>query len=543
MSYYIGLDSSTQSLTAVVIEVTPRRRRVVFQHNLRFDEGFPSYGTQHGVLPDPDPLVKRSSPLLWAEALDQMMAVLAKQREFPPHETRAIAGSGQQHGSVYLKAAASTALADLDPARPLAEQLRGLFTRERAPIWMDASTAEQCEAITRDIGGEGVLANLTGSRAFKRFTGPQIRKFYEEDPEGYENTDRVHLVSSYMATLLAGKHAPLDPGDASGMNLMDLARKHWAASALKVTAPDLGSKLPEIRESWCVVGTIAPFWVRRHGFPPALKVIAWSGDNPCSLIGVGLVKPGRVAISLGTSDTLFGFMPVPRVDPSGEGHVFGSPTGDYMSLVCFVNGSLAREEVRQQYGYDWERFSQALRDTPVGNRGGILLPWFYAEINPNVEEVGPRRYELDPNDGPANVRAVIEAQMMSMAVHSSWMGVKTETIHATGGAARNREILRVMADVHNAEVYQFQVGNSAALGAALRAYHAGQVSEGRNPSWEEVVAGFTEPVRESRIAPEPAHVRVYDELKSVYRACEAHALRGGEDPKHLIEGFRKKHGC
>ena len=84
---------------------------------------------------------------------------------------------------------------------------------------------------------------------------------------------------------------------------------------------------------------------------------------------------------------------------------------------------------------------------------------------------GLRRFDLDEPDGPGNVRALVEAQMMSMAIHSRWMGVEVKTIHATGGASANRAILQVMADVFGADVYQFDVGNSACLGAALRAFH------------------------------------------------------------------------
>jgi xylulokinase len=282
--------------------------------------------------------------------------------------------------------------------------------------------------------------------------------------------------------------------------------------------------------------------VERHGFRPTTKVIAWSGDNPSSLIGVGLVKPGRIAISLGTSDTLFGFLPMPRVDPMGVGHVFGSPTGDFMSLICFKNGSLARERVRNAFRMDWEAFSRALRESKPGNGGGIMLPWFDPEITPTVLEPGARTYGVDLKSGPVNVRAVVEGQMLSTAIHSQWMGVKVDTIHATGGAAKNREILQVMANVHDAQVYQFEVGNSASLGAALRAYHADLLSEGRKLPWEEIVAGFTEPVAESRISPDPDVAPIYAELKKVYSACESHALRGGDDPMPLIEAFRKSHG-
>ena len=77
MPLYLGLDSSTQSLTAIVLEIDGDRRRVVFEDSLSFDERFPEYGTEHGVLPGADPAVAVSSPLLWVAALDAMMARVA----------------------------------------------------------------------------------------------------------------------------------------------------------------------------------------------------------------------------------------------------------------------------------------------------------------------------------------------------------------------------------------------------------------------------------------------------------------------------------
>jgi len=130
--------------------------------------------------------------------------------------------------------------------------------------------------------------------------------------------------------------------------------------------------------------------------------------------------------------------------------------------------------------------------------------------------------------------------MMSLSIHSQWMGVPITTIHGCGGAARNREILRVAADVFNADVYQFEVSKSASLGAALRAYHADEIAEGKSVPWEEIVDGFAEPVKESRIVPDAKNVEIYTELKKIYVACEAHALRGGDDPSPLIVAFRKR---
>ena len=539
MALYLGLDSSTQSLTAVVLDFD--RREVVATHTITFDERLPQFGTRNGVLPNDDPTVAHSDPLMWVAALDLMCEDL-KALGIDLSRIAAIAGSGQQHGSVYLKANATDILRKLNPRRSLAAQLKPALARPTAPIWMDSSTKKQCDEIEAAVGGPLAVAELTGSSCFERFTGPQIRKFYQTEPRRYRNTAKIHLVSSFMASVLAGKHAPIDHGDGAGMNLMDIRRRTWSPKMLKATAPSLRARLPRLARSDTVVGRISRYFVQKYGFSPRTRVVAWSGDNPNSLIGVGLIKTGKVCISLGTSDTYFGFMPEPHISTEGEGHVFGSPTGDYMSLICFLNGSLTREKVRDAFGLDWAGFSASLRRSKPGNGGKVMLPYFFPEIVPTVLEPKVHRYWLDERDRDGNVRAVIEAQMASMAIHSRWMGVRTRTIYATGGASANREILQVMADVHNADVYQFEVGNSAALGAALRAAHADLKASGNELPWEKVVKGFAEPVAHSKVRPDREAVKVYRQFLKLYKACEDHALRGGLDPTPVREKFLAKFG-
>ncbi|MGO9587943.1 MAG: xylulokinase [Limisphaerales bacterium] len=520
---FLGLDSSTQSLSVVVIDYDGRK--VVYEKSLNFDKAFPQYGTRNGVLPHPDPLVKHSPPLMWAEALDRMCAEMKKDG-VALGEILAISGSGHQHGSVYFNARAADALAKLDPQKTLVENLQGIFSRPTSPIWMDSSTAVECAEIREKLGGIKATAEATGSDAFERFTGPQIRKFYKTEPEAYARTASIALVSSFMASLLAGKIAPIDYGDGGGMNLMDIRKKSWHPDALAATAPDLEQKLPPLAESWKVVGTVSPYFVKKFGLNPNAQTIIWSGDNPCSVVGLGLIKAGMVAISLGTSDTYFGSMKKCQTDAHGEGHVFGSPTGDYMTLICFKNGSLAREKIRDAYGIkDWKKFGAALTGTPPGNNGGILLPWFEAEIVPRVNQPGIHRFDLDEKDAAANCRAIVEAQMMSMRLHSQWMKVAPDRIFATGGASNDTPLLQIMADVMNCRVERIEVSKSAALGAALRAAHGWLAKAGEKSKWEKVVAGFTDPVPNSEIHPNPKAAKVYDQLIKKYARCEREALQ------------------
>ena len=511
MSFYLGLDASTQSLTAILIEASDTRRAVVGTRSVVYDSAFPAYGTKHGVLPSDDPLVAHSSPLIWVEALDRVMAEMG--RMFPAEVARlaAVSGSAQQHGSVYLRSGFAQAFASPD-SLSLVQAIAPILARPVSPIWMDASTSAECRSIAAAVGGDAALARLTGSRAFERFTGPQIRKFAQAEPDAYGATARIDLVSSFLASALTGAPASLDPGDASGMNLMNIGDGTWSDAALAATAPDLRRRLPPIVPSWTIAGTLSPYW-RRYGFGPARSVV-WSGDNPCSASGTGLVGEGR---------TVFGLMDAPRIDPDGAAHVFGAPTGTWMGLTCFRNGSLARERVRDMYGMDWSQFSAALAATPPGNGGAMMLPWFEPEITPTVTRPGVRRQDLDGADGPANVRAAVEAQMVAIANHSAWMGVNVDVVHATGGAAANRAVLQVLADVMNAEVREFAVTNSAALGAALRALHADRLASTGSANWPEVIAGFAEPAGVAA-RPDAAAVREYAQLRPRYTAFERAAI-------------------
>ena len=518
MSKYLGIDSSTQSITGLLIDA--EQRTIVAEASINFDEHFKAaYGVVNGVFELGGGAV-HSAPLMWAEALDLLLQTLADQG----HDlgaVRAVGGSGQQHGTVYLNASAGPALARLSPGQPLKDQLSAIFARPTAPIWMDTSTTLQCAEIEAAVGGRENLLALTGNAAFERFSGPQIRKFYQTEPAAYADTAYIGLVSSYVASLLAGRLVGVDPGDGSGTNMMDIAARQWSVRALNATADGLAAKLLPIAPSGQPVGPISPYHVGRYGFAEDCLVLPFSGDNPCSLIGLGLIAPGRVALSLGTSDTLFACMDQPRTSKIGEGAVFASPDGEhYMALTCYLNGSLAREAVRDQYGMNWQQFTQALRTTPPGNNGALMLPYFAPEIVPKVPQPKVVRAQLDPADAPANVRAVIEAQALSSRIHARWMRVEISSLYVTGGASANAEILRVFANVHNCPVHRFATTNSAALGAALCAAHAHQSAAGHALSWAEVVEPFAQPVAGSTIEPELRAVAVYDGVIGEYAALE-----------------------
>ena len=131
---------------------------MVFSHALNFDDDFPEYETTTGVWRGADPRQVSSSPLMWADALDRMLGLVAAAPGVDVAQIRAISGAAQQHGSVYLGPAATATFANLDASQPLAPQLTGVFSRAASPVWMDESTTDQCLAIEAALGGADACA-------------------------------------------------------------------------------------------------------------------------------------------------------------------------------------------------------------------------------------------------------------------------------------------------------------------------------------------------------------------------------------------------
>lgn len=465
---FLGLDSSTQSLTAVLID--PESGEITCQLSVNFGSDLPQYQSPSGFIPGGSDGEVHANPLMWLEALDLLFTRLATAIDLS--KVKCLAGSGQQHGSVYLDATFDERLAGLDTANSLVTQLSPALTRETAPIWMDTSTGTECAEITAAVGGPAEVCRRSGSNAIERFSGPQIRRFFKTDPDAYARTGRIHLVSSFIASVMAGKSVPVDFGDGAGMNLLNLTKLGWDTDLLAATAPDLASKLLPPAATTTIQGSVSPYFTVKYGLSENCRVALFTGDNPASLVGMGATTPGNVVISLGTSDTFFAAMPGPKTDPDGFGHVFGNPAGGFMSLICFRNGSLAREALRDKLGLDWSAFDRDALASTIGMAGkNLMLPFFGPEITPRHDFTGPvlkgsPEFEAGA-DAALQVRALLEGQFLNMRLHSQWMGVKTERIRLTGGASKNDGIAQLVANIFQCPVERIDVSNSAALGAAL----------------------------------------------------------------------------
>ena len=526
--FFLGLDSSTQSLKATLLDGS---LNILQKLTVNFDTDLPGFKTQGGVHRGADGLTVTAPTLMWCAALDLLLEK-ARKADWPLGEVVAISGSGQQHGSVWFARGGERLLRKLDPRQSLERHMAHAFSFADSPIWMDSSTTAQCRALEKALGGPQAVAALTGSRAYERFTGNQIAKRFQQDPKRYRATEHISLVSSFVASLLMGDYAPIDAADGAGMNLMNIRSRKWAGSALKATAPGLAGKLGSIVPSHAAVGRIHQWFVRRYGFNKACAVIAFSGDNPNSLAGLRLQKAGDVAISLGTSDTVFGSLAQPR--PSAEeGHIFANPVEPrgYMALICYKNGSLTRDHVRDAVaGGSWSRFAELVEKAPVGNNGCIGFFIREPEITPPILRTGISRFDgegrpLDRFRPEVEARAVLESQFLSMRLHGGNVGIHPVSILATGGASVDASVVRVMCDVLGVPVYTGDQADSASLGAAYRALHGWHCLKRKKfVPFAEVMAGA--PAFHKAAEPDKAAHAVYTGILKQFAALEKRVIEG-----------------
>ncbi|XP_011141834.1 xylulose kinase isoform X2 [Harpegnathos saltator] len=462
---YLGLDLSTQQLKAVVVDDD---LAVLHETSVQFDNDLPEFRSYGGVIQSKEvPHVAVVPSLMWVKALDMILDKL-RVCGVDFSKVAAISGCAQQHGTVYWGKGSRDRLQRLDPIKFLHEQFATSFSVTHSPVWMDSSTSKECSVLEEIVGGPHRLAEITGSRAYERFSGPQIAKIARTKPEAYCNTETC----------------------ASGLR----------------------EKLGEPVSSCSDIGPISPYFVERFGFNEKCRIIALTGDNPSSLVGMKL-KQGDIACSLGTSDTLFLWLNEPKA--TTDGHVLCNPVDDqaYMALLCFKNGSLTRERIRNEAAQGcWRIFNELLDNTPRGNFGNFALYFDMQEILPFV--IGDYRYNKANDEvwryssKEVEVRALIEGQFVAKRAHAEdfgfVVGPNTRVI-ATGGASTNKAMLQVLADVFNSPVYVLEAANSAMMGAAYRAKH-GLFRE--SCSFDEII----------RCLPELTLVcQPYDDAESIYK--------------------------
>ena len=517
----LGLDSSTQSLSAVVIDIDTAEK--CFEHSLdyRTDARLNQFGIgEDYILPPREEGEAEQPPLMYLASLDALFADM-REAGVPLENILLINTSGQQHGHVYLNRDADALLAQLasfqnfdEDTRDLQILLKDAFAYPTAPIWMTANTTAQTEAVRDGVGGASEMIDLSGSDAPLRFTGAVVRRVGEQFPECYAATAKVQLISSFIPAVLTGNaEVPIDYGNGCGMSLMNYRDKVWDTALLGATSDGLPggvealqSKLPTLARPDSIVGSLAAYYIEKYGFDSRCAVIAGSGDNPQSKVPVA----GDL-LSLGTSFVNMVSTDGDTLDPEGFANAMYDGINRPFMFGCRTNGAMVWDSVRSHYGLAKEEYAPGEAALQTVAPGQFMTFW------------QPKTESFPVSGAFALIRAtaqstlaedytgIIETSLAAVYIYSAVFTKQTQDpLFVTGGATESPEIMRRVAGIWNRPTLPVEKGG-AALGAAVAGVKALFDADSGMEAESFDVEAFSASVlkRGASIAPNPADVAAY----------------------------------
>jgi len=371
-------------------------------------------------------------------------AACAEARVPTTHRPDAIAVAAQQHGLVVLGD-------DGQVLRP-------------AKLWNDTESAPDTEELLAGLdGGPAAWAAACGSVPVPAFTITKLHWLHRCEPEVLRRASAVMLPHDWLTLRLTGRRVT-DRGDASGtgywspaescyrLDLLDLvdAEVDWKATLPEVLAPTTPAG------DWPVTGA---------------RVGPGTGDNMAAALGLGL-RPGDLALSLGTSGTAFTVSDQPSADPSGTVAGFADATGRYLPLVCTMNATKVTDAVARLLGVDHGRLDELALEAPAGASGLVLVPHFDGERTPNRPGATGMLTGLRSDVAPAQLaRAAVEGVVCNLLAGAEALGwgAADGRVFLIGGAARSAAYRRVVADLTGRIIVVPSDQELVAAGAAVQA--------------------------------------------------------------------------
>jgi xylulokinase len=382
-------------------------------------------------------------------------------------------------------------------------------------IWCDQRSDIQCRQLTEQIGASRLI-ELTCNPALTGFTLPKVLWVKDHEPEYWRRIRSLLLPKDYVRFRLTGEKAT-DVADASGTLLLDVSARRWSKTMLEAAELD-DNVLPALFESQQITGTVSESASEQTGLRAGTPVVAGAGDQAAGAVGMGIVKPGSVSATIGTSGVVFAATNNPALDPRGRVHTFCHAIPNRWHVMGVTQGAgLSLRWFRDQFGGDsYEELTADAAKVPAGANNLLWAPYLMGERTPH----------LDPNARAALVgltashtrghivRAVLEG--VAFSLRDSFeifreMNVPVESIRLGGGGARSKLWRQIQADIYRHAVDIVQAEEGAAYGAALLAGVGGGL-------WKSVEDACADVVRVvDRIEPNPAAVKVLDPLYRSYR--------------------------
>lgn len=490
MSIFLGIDIGTSGTKTLAID----------EHGKILADASASHRSFH-----PQPLWSEQDPEDWWKATVKTVREVVKKTKAKPADVKSIGLSGQMHGSVFLDE-------------------KGKVIR-KALLWNDQRTAAECEEIENRAGGRKQLIKMVANPALTGFTAPKILWLRNNEPRNFDKLRRVLLPKDDIRRRLTGEIAT-DVSDASGMLLLDVAKRDWSTKLLSKL--DLDRNLfATCYESEEVTGKLTKSVAKQLGLTTDCVVVGGAGDCAANAVGNGIVKKGSLASSLGTSGVMFVHSDKMQVDPQGRLHTFCHAVhGKWHMMGVSLSAAGSLEWFCQQLCADiaagkknvdpYAVLNKEAAAVPTGSEGLLFLPYLAGERTPHADPLARGSFvglTLKHTRGHMT-RAIMEgvtyALRDSLAIIKE-MGVPVRQVRAGGGGAKSKLWRQLQADVFGQKVFTINAEQGPAFGVALLA----AVGAGAYKNIESACSATIHTVTET--APNRKAKQYYDNAFPVYQ--------------------------
>ncbi len=497
--YVLGIDVGTGGTRAVVVDESGHILASATEPHEPFASPRIGWAEQH--------------PEDWWRAAGIAVPKVLAEGNLRGNQISCVGLSGQMHGAVMLDS-------------------KGEVVRP-ALIWCDVRTEEQCQELNQRIGSARLI-QLTCNPALPNFTLTKLLWVQENEPDNWKRVRCVMLPKDYIRFRMTGERAT-DMADASGTLMLDVAHRRWSSEILQIVEID-ASMLPALHESPEVCGNISSAGAAATGLAEGTPVVAGAGDQAAGATGMGIVRPGSVSATIGTSGVVFAATDCPAIDPRGRLHTFchavpgrwhvmGVTQAAGLSLRWFRDRFLCGQTKNSRDPYE-QLIDEAASVAP-GSDGLLWAPYLMGERTPHLDpNARAALLGLTASHTRAHVaRAILEGVAFSLQDTFSIfreMRVPVNSIRLGGGGARSQLWRQIQADVYGREVERVEAEEGAAYGAAILAGVGARI-------WPSVEAASDAVVKvRDRLAPNPVsveamaanyrrYIRAYPALKSIFQ--------------------------
>lgn len=449
MAFLLGIDIGTSGTKTVL-----------------FDESGSTIASALGEYPLYQPNIgwAEQDPEDWWKATYITIKEVLQKSGIKPCDIKGIGLSGQMHGAVLLD-----------------KEYNAL---RKAIIWCDQRSSAECDQITSLIGKERLI-EITANPALTGFTASKVMWVKNKEPEIFEKIKKILLPKDYIRFRLTGEFAT-EVSDASGMQFMDIPARKWSSEVLGKLGIDR-SLLGELYESQEVSGKLSRYAAEMTGLLEGTPVVGGAGDQAAGAVGNGIVRPGVISSTIGTSGVVFAYAEKVSIDPKGRVHTFCHAVPNTWHIMGVTQGAgLSLKWFRDNFCIEEKRTADLMKIDPyvllddeaakvdAGCSGLIFLPYMMGERTPH----------LDPNakgvffglsakhEKPDMLRAIMEGVVFSLKdclEIIKEMGVDVSEVRASGGGGKSKLWRQMQADVFGTDITTINSSEGPALGVALLA--------------------------------------------------------------------------